>query len=155
MRLESSDPVYVYVINVDDTDKIYRLFPLPQNAPDNPLPGSPQRLPGEDVDWLVTDEGGREHFVIWASRTKDPAVDAIMRAIPAASNERKPRRVALPSSEVEVLRSVGGLKPRTPRNTASASNVSFFYDGARELTDETEKTSGAWIRRLTVRGSAR
>ena len=78
-----------------------------------------------------------------------------MRSIPAASNERKPRRVALPSREVEVLRSVGGLKPRTPRNTASAATVSFFYDGARELTDETEKASGAWIRRLTVRGSAR
>ncbi len=40
MQLESSDPVYAYVINVDDADKIYRLFPLPQHQPDNPLPGS-------------------------------------------------------------------------------------------------------------------
>ena len=103
----------------------------------------------------MTDEGGREHFVIWVSKTKDVAVDAIMRAIPAASGDNKPRRVALQSSEVEVLRSVGGLKPRVPRTAASAATLSFFYDGAGELTDQAERTSGVWIRRLTVPGPAR
>jgi len=78
-----------------------------------------------------------------------------MRAIPAASGNNKPRRVALQSSEVETLRSVGGLKPRVPQPAASAASVSFFYDGARELTSEAEKTSGVWIRRLTVPGPAR
>ena len=42
-----------------------------------------------------------------------------------------------------------------PRTAASAASMSFFYDGASELTDKMERTSGAWIRRLTVRGSAR
>ena len=155
MQLESSEPVHAYVINVDDADKIYRLFPLPQHQPDNPLRAATNRLPGSDVNWVVTDEGGREHFVIWVSRTKDQAVDAIMRAIPAASGNNKPRRVALQSSEVETLRSVGGLKPRVPQPAASAGSLSFFYDGARELTSEAEKTSGVWIRRLTVPGPAR
>ncbi len=155
MQLESSEPVYAYVINVDDADKIYRLFPLPQHQPDNPLPVATNRLPSSEDNWLVTDEGGREHFVIWVSKTKDVAVDAIMRAIPAASGDNKPRRVALQSSEVEVLRSVGGLKPRVPRTAASAATLSFFYDGAGELTDQAERTSGVWIRRLTVPGPAR
>jgi len=155
MQLESSEPVFAYVINVDDADKIYRLFPLPQHQPDNPLPAAANRLPSNEDNWVVTDEGGREHFVIWVSRTKDVAVDAIMRAIPAASGNNKPRRVALQSSEVETLRSVGGLKPRVPQPAASAGSLSFFYDGARELTSEAEKTSGVWIRRLTVPGPAR
>lgn len=155
MQLESSTPVYAYVINVDDADKIYRLFPLPRHQPDNPLVAQANRLPSSDDNWVVTDEGGREHFVIWVSRTKDVAVDAIMRTIPAASGENKPRRVALQSGDVEVLRSVGGLKPRVPQPAASAASLSFFYDGARELTGETEKTSGVWIRRLTVPGPTR
>ena len=73
------------------------------------------RLPSNEDNWLVTDEGGREHFVIWVSRTKDVAVDAIMRAIPAASDENKPRRVALQSSEVEVA-AIG----RRPEATSAA-----------------------------------
>jgi hypothetical protein len=155
MQLESSEPVYAYVINVDDADRIYRLFPLPRHQPDNPLPLATNRLPSSDDNWLVTEEGGREHFVIWVSRTKDVAVDAIMRTIPAASGENKPRRVALQSDQVDVLRSVGGLKPRVPRPAASAATLSFFYDGAGELTDKVEKTSGVWVRRLTVPGPAR
>ena len=155
MQLESSAPVYAYVINVDDADKIYRLFPLPQHQPDNPLPAVTNRLPSSEDNWLVTDEGGREHFVIWVSRSKDVAVDAIMRTIPAASGENKPNRVALQPRDAEVLRSVGGLKPRVPRPAASAATLSFFYDGASELTDNVERTSGVWIRRLTVPGPAR
>jgi hypothetical protein len=113
------------------------------------------RLPSSEDNWLVTDEGGREHFVIWVSRAKDVAVDAIMRTIPAASGENKPNRVALQPRDAEVLRSVGGLKPRVPRPAASAATMSFFYDGASELTDKVERTSGVWIRRLTVPGPAR
>ena len=155
MQLESSAPVYANVINVDDADKIYRLFPLPQHQPDNPLPAVTNRLPSSEDNWLVTDEGGREHFVIWVSKAKDVAVDAIMRTIPAASGENRPNRVALQPRDAEVLRSVGGLKPRAPRPAASAATMSFFYDGASELTDKVERTSGVWIRRLTVPGPTR
>ena len=37
MQIESSIAVYAYVINADDAGRSYRLFPLPDLQPDNPL----------------------------------------------------------------------------------------------------------------------
>ena len=54
MRIEASKEVYVYVLNADDAGKTFRLFPLADHQPDNPLaPSKEHRLPGDvGVDWV-------------------------------------------------------------------------------------------------------
>ena len=153
MRIEASTKVYVYLLNADDAGESYRLFPLPDHTPTNPLsPAKVQRLPSDTDNWSVTSEGGREHFLIMVSPTLDEAVDAIVRAIPPAG--RAVSRVRIPTDAVGVLRGVGGLVSRT--NTVQATEPSLlWYEGAAELTGRQETTSGVWMRRLTVPGSAR
>jgi hypothetical protein len=155
MIVESSRPVYVYVLNADDAGKSYRLFPLPEHRLDNPLGESQKhRLPGPNDNWTVTSEAGQEHFVVIVSPTKDEAIDAIVRGVPGVSGDRKVERVALPTRSIGVLRSVGGLSSRTPGERAPDQSL-LWFNGAGELTGQVEQTSGTWIRRLTVPGRAR
>ena len=82
MRIEASTEVHVYVLNADDTGKAFRLYPL-QNGLTNPLsPSTPHRLPDATQNWVVTSEGGREHFMVMVSPTRDEAADAVFRGIP-------------------------------------------------------------------------
>ncbi len=81
MRIEASSEVHVYVLNADDTGKAFRLYPLPENGLTNPLsPSTPHRLPDATQNWVVTSEGGREHFMVMVSPTRDEAADAVFRA---------------------------------------------------------------------------
>lgn len=155
MRIETSTEAYVYLINADDAGKSFRLFPLPDHKPDNPLgPSKMHRLPGDDVNWQVTNEGGREHFVIVVTPIRSEAFEAVVRTIPPATAGRAVTRAAIEPSSIGVLRSVGGLVSTRP--TARATEPSLlWYDTAGELTGQQETASGAWMRRLTVRGSGR
>ena len=156
MEIESSIAVYAYVINADDAGKSYRLFPLPDVQPDNPLAASKvHRLPAEDTNWVVTREGGREHFVIVVTPVQSEAFEAVVRTItPATANAGHVTRSVIPPSDIGVLRSVGGLaKIKTPA-TASAPAL-IWYDTAGDLTGQRETASGAWMRRLTVPGVSR
>jgi serine/threonine-protein kinase len=156
MRIEASTDVYVYVLNADDAAKSYRLFPLPNRQPDNPLRASKvHRLPAEDTNWAVTAEGGREHFVIVVTPVRSEAFEAVVRTIPPArAGGGSVTRAAIPSDRIGVLRSVGGLvKAKT---IAKASEPSLnWYDTAGELTGLRETTSGPWMRKLTVPGAGR
>ncbi|MGH8189554.1 MAG: protein kinase domain-containing protein, partial [Steroidobacteraceae bacterium] len=69
LTLEASRPVFVYVVNQDETGQKYLLFPLPGYEPQNPIPvGTMNRLPGfrngAAHHWEVTSAGGREHFLV-------------------------------------------------------------------------------------------
>ncbi len=156
MEIEASIDVYVYVLNADDAGKSYRLFPLPDSQPDNPLAASKvHRLPGSDTNWLVTQEGGREHFVIVVAPVRSEAFEAVIRTItPAKAGGGRVTRSAIPATEIGVLRSVGGLvKAKTTAKTSEPSLI--WYDTAGELTGQRETASGAWMRRLTVPGASR
>ncbi len=152
MRIEASSEVHVYVLNADDTGKAFRLYPLPENGLTNPLsPSTPHRLPDATRNWVVTSEGGREHFMVMVSPTRDEAADAVFRAIaPVTSNA--PRQ-PISRSSIGRLRSVGGLST-TPETIATKPSFVWF-DDARELTGQQETTSGAWVRQLIVTGSTR
>ena len=156
MQIESSVEVYAYVLNADDAGKSYRLFPLPDSQPDNPLSGSKvHRLPSEDMNWVVTREGGREHFVVVVTPVRNEAFEAVIRTIaPAKASGGPVTRSAIPAAEIGVLRSVGGLVKTKTVATASAPSL-IWYDTAGELTGQRETASGAWMRRLTVPGAAR
>ena len=152
MRIEASTEVYVYVLNADDAGKAFRLYPLPEHGLTNPLsPSTPHRLPDAAQNWVVTSEGGREHFMVMVSPTRDEAADAVFRAIPPVTS--KAPRQPVSRSSIGVLRSVGGLST-TPETVATKPSWVWF-DDARELTGQPETASGGWVRRLIVPGSTR
>jgi eukaryotic-like serine/threonine-protein kinase len=154
LRIEASREIYVYVLNVDDTGKSFRLFPLPDHRPDNPLmPSKEHRLPGDvGVDWSVDSAGGREHFVIMVNPVRVDAVEALVRSIPAAAEGRA--AAAITTDGVGVLRSVGGLaRDKTVASTGSPALL--WFEEASDLTGQQETANGAWMRRLTVPGASR
>jgi hypothetical protein len=154
MRIQASKEVYVYLLNADDAGKSFRLFPLADHQPDNPLaPSKEHRLPGDvGVDWAVDSEGGREHFVIMVTPVRVDAVEAFVRSIPGAAEGRVAATIT--TRDIGTLRSVGGLvKDKT---IAKASDPSLlWFEEASELTEQPETASGAWTRRLTVPGARR
>ncbi len=152
MRIEASKEIYVYVLNTDDTGKSYRLFPLPDHRPDNPLaPSKEHRLPGDvGVNWAVDSEGGREHFVIMVNTARVDAIEALVRSIPAAAEGRTAATIT--TRDIGVLRSVGGLARERTMVKASEPTLLWFEE-ASDLTSQQETASGAWMRRLTVRGT--
>jgi hypothetical protein len=155
LRVEASKEVYVYVLNTDDAGKTFRLFPLADHQPDNPLaPAKEHRLPGDvGVDWSVSSAGGREHFVIMVNPVRVDAVEAFVRSIPGAAEGRTPATIT--TRDIGVLRSVGGLvKDNKTIATASAPALLWFEE-ASELTGQRETASGPWMRRLTVPGTSR
>ena len=62
----------------------------------------------------MTSEGGREHFMVMVSPTRDEAADAVFRAIPPVTS--KAPRQPISRSEIGLLRSVGGLVSTTPES---------------------------------------
>ena len=144
------------MINADDAGRSYRLFPLPDVQPDNPLAAAKiHRLPGEDTNWVVTSEGGREHFVVVVTPVRNEAFEAVVRTItPARVGAGPVTRSVIPTAEIGVLRSVGGLAKIKTTATASAPSL-IWYDTAGDLTGQRETASGAWMRRLTVPGVSR
>lgn len=154
LRVEASREVYVYVLNTDDAGKTFRLFPLADHRPDNPLaPAKEHRLPGDvGVDWAVTSAGGREHFLIMVNPVRVDAVEALVRSIPGAAEGRS--GATIPTRDIGVLRSVGGLvKDKTAATASEPSRL--WFEEAGELTGQRETASGAWMRRLTVPGASR
>ncbi len=149
LRVEASKEVYVYVLNTDDAGKTFRLFPLADHQPDNPLaPSKEHRLPGEvGTNWSVSSAGGREHFVIMVNPVRVDAVEAFVRSIlvprKAAQGQRSPTR------DIGELRAVGGLTKDKTIATAGAPALLWFEE-ASEPTGQRETVSGPWMRRLTV-----
>ena len=142
------------MLNTDDAGKTFRLFPLADHQPDNPLAQAKEhRLPGDvGVDWEVSSAGGREHFVIMVNPIRVDAVEALVRSIPEAAEGRT--GVTIPARDIGVLRSVGGLVKDKTIATASAPALLWFEE-ASELTGQLETASGPWMRRLTVPGTSR
>jgi eukaryotic-like serine/threonine-protein kinase len=152
LRLRSSVPIYVYVINEDDTGEAYLLFPLPGQAIRNPLPaGDFIRLPGtqngERISWQVTTSGRREHFIIAASPEPSSMLESLVDHIPVSAVGRPVRSHRLPGPAASLLRSVGGLVA-TPASADRRLRDDPTF--ATPLTDGEETVQGVWIRRLTL-----
>ena len=153
MRIEASTEVHVYVLNADDTGKAFRLYPLPENGLTNPLsPSTPHRLPDATQNWVVTSEGGREHFMVMVSPTRDEAADAVFRAIPPVTSKRAE---AANLEELDRPSAVGRRTEARRRRPMATKPSCVWFDDARELTGQQETASGAWVRQLIVPGSTR
>ena len=159
LRIEASTSVYVYVVNADEQGESYLLFPLRGREPANPLAASRvHRLPGQEggreVHWLITSDGGREHFLVFASPTVMTAVESILQTLPGPEPGRPVAPKRLPEAAIGRLRSVGGLVaadvPRKPGGPAA-----IWFETADALTADVETVHGPWLRQFTLQHQAR
>ena len=147
MKLRVSVPAYVYIVNEDDQGEAYLLFPLPGQSVGNPLPaGTINRIPGTggraDFDWQVTSVGGREHFLIFASPERMPALEEVFAALPRPELGRTLQSPRLPDEAIRRLRGVGGLTAKPPQGTSPKLAPSLL-DAARRNRGNGTRTVGA------------
>lgn len=154
MKLNVSAPTYVYVINEDDFDESYALFPLPGQAVANPVTAeTPIRIPGtpdQEFAWQVTSVGGHEHFLIFASPDRLAALEEVFAALPRPELGKRVTAVRIPKGALSKLRGVGGLTAAPAVKSASLSKLF-----TSPLGDGAETAHGMWVRQLTVENPVR
>jgi serine/threonine-protein kinase len=155
VKLRVSVPAYVYIVNEDDQDESYLLFPLPGQSVTNPVPpGIINRIPGAsdggDYNWQVTSAGGREHFLIFASPERLPAFEKIFAGLPRPQIGRSVHQARLGADALSRLRGVGGLTAARP--SANTSPLAQLFPTPLGETEETAR--GLWVRQLTVENPA-
>ena len=151
LQVQSSIPMYFYVVNEDERGDSFLLFPLPGQALQNPLPpGQRHRLPsaanGELISWQVTSTGRREHFLLVASPERSTTFDELFATLPKPVFGRAPENARLSVEAIGLLRSVGGL-------TVSPAKVDrqlrLLPEFSTPLAEGEEPGQGVWIRHAT------
>jgi serine/threonine-protein kinase len=156
LTVESSRPVYVYVINQDERGQSYLLFPLSGYNVTNPLAGGfLNRLPGargtEEIFWMVDSVGEREHFFVFASPDKLDQFEQRLAALPRPALDKPVTSVLLPKEAIGMLRSVGAL---AKSEAAPAASNSDEFDFATPLKESPETTRGFWAREIVFTNPA-
>jgi eukaryotic-like serine/threonine-protein kinase len=151
LQVQTSIPMYLYVVNEDERGESYLLFPLPGHALQNPLPpGQRHRLPnmqdGELMSWRVTSAGRREHFLIVASPERSTSFDELFATLPQPTRGHPPQNAKLSTEAIGVLRSVGGLVPSPAKVDRQLRLMPEF---STALSEGEESASGVWIRHAT------
>ena len=151
LQIETSVPAHVYVVNEDDRGESYLLFPLPGQQPSNPLPaGVTHRLPGvqsgQEMYWQVTSAGGREHFLMFVSPEKLPALEQMFAALPQPKANQPVLSARLSNEAVGVLRGIGGLAA-APSVAGQAPRLTGQFP--TPLSSGAETARGLWVRQIT------
>jgi eukaryotic-like serine/threonine-protein kinase len=151
MKLQVSTPTYVYIVNEDDQGESLLLFPLPGQAVANPIAAETMvRVPGtrnEEISWQVSNIGGREHFLIFASPERVTAFEDLFATLPRpVFGKPVSRAERIPTGTISKLRSVGGLTT-APAVKTSANLANVFKT---PLGDGPETANGLWVRQLTL-----
>jgi hypothetical protein len=151
LQIETSVPAHVYVVNEDERGESYLLFPLPGQAEANPLPaGARHRLPGprngREMYWQVTSAGGREHFLMFVSPERLPALEQMFATLPFPRTDQPVLSTRLSSEAVGVLRGIGGLAVAPPAVGQPSRLTTQF---STPLGDGTETARGLWVRQVT------
>lgn len=141
LEVETSVPAYLYVVNEDDQDREYRLYPLTAGSTAPLRAGMRHRVPAGD-NWVVDTVGGRERFVIFVSPDSVPEVDQMLAALPSPQ-EGVP---ALAARGATKLRGVGGLAPAP--NGRVPLRLSARYP--TPLAGAPEDARGLWVRQFAV-----
>jgi hypothetical protein len=154
LEIEGSTRMHVYVMSEDANGQTFRLFPLPGLDLANPLsPGTPYRLPGAVSNtskyWEVTSAGGRETFLVIASREALEDVERELARLRLAGSENAAepnQRAAAP------LRGVGGLAEQAPSlEEAEAGRLSGIV---KNLAGQAANRSGVWIWEIELTNAA-
>lgn len=147
LTLESSAPVHVAVVNEDEKNESFLLFPLRTAAGAEPQPAHTKlRLP-DGSNWTVTSVGLEEHFVLFADRERMTDLEAALDQLPRPSaSEVEP--VPLPPGIAEQLRGVGGLVKRPDAGPTGAPRG--FHTIFTTPLAGPETTDARFVRQLTV-----
>lgn len=150
LELRASVPLHVYVLDEDERGQCFLLFPLPGQEVANPLSPGRHRLPGrrrgQELSWMVTSTGGREHVLLVASPAKVAELEQEIRRIPPASVDRQALAAPLAAQAAYRLRGIGGLTP----TESSAAAPGRLFGRARRVSKVAERTRGVYIRRIVL-----
>jgi hypothetical protein len=154
--VDSSKPVFAYVVNRDDAGQSFLLFPLPGLDPLNLLSARhkvqlPGTQSGQQLYWHVTSIGGQEHFFLYVSPRRLVEFEQLLTALPRAEVGRSVSNLPLPASAIGVLRGVGGLSSDVSSPTGSTADE---LAGLPPLRDENESAEGVWARRISFQNPA-
>jgi hypothetical protein len=156
-HVNASRSVHLYIVNRDDTGQSFLLFPLPGFSPGNPIPISQMtRFPGTSDGlqhyWNVTSAGGREHFFLYVSPQRLVEFEQLLAALPRAEVGRTVTSIPLSTSDIGILRSIGGLSAAASSTTPAAGTE---LADLQPLSDQTESATGVWARRMTLQNPAK
>jgi hypothetical protein len=152
LEFHGSRPMWVYVLNQDETGEMYLLFPQPLFDLANPIsPESTAILPGPigglENAWTVTSRGGRENFLIVASPRRVGEIESELDRLPAAKPGRAIRYASIRPATVERLRGVGGVDP-LPAGSSRGQEGPF--ERFEALAGRETVSDGIWVRRITL-----
>jgi serine/threonine-protein kinase len=154
-HVQVSAPTYVYLVNEDEQGESYLLFPLPGQSLSNPLsPGQSHRLPGKDqeqqpLSWKVTSRGGREHFLLVASRERSPEFEKVISTLPPPVLNRPRLSEPLSPDALSTLRSVGGLAVSSVAPAGTSLQLHQQPEYSTLLVPGEQTVSGTWVRQAT------
>ena len=155
LELESTEPVYAYVLNEDDQGHLYALFPVAGVDLANPLAGGRHRLPGsktgKNLDWQVTSVGGRERFLIVASRRPLAELEHQIAAVVPAKAGEPVRYPELDPAALGSLRGLGGLVASEQPLPPGGGRLAALARGTRRATS----SDAIWIRFLELENGQR
>jgi hypothetical protein len=142
--------MHVYVLNEDDQGNAFVLFPVPRLDVANPLPGGalhrlPGRVAGESIDWVVTSAGGRERFLVVASREPLRPLERQLAGVRASSPDHPIEYPQLSDETLSDLRGIGGTRP-----TAEAPAGTLLGEIAAALAAVPGQSGGVWVQRVEL-----
>lgn len=101
VHFQSNCACYVYVIGIDATGKVARIFPDAEDGRTNPVvPGENYLLPGGSQWWALDDYRGIEQIYFVAAREPRPQIEQALRALAETGSgdvSRNYRAVAEPA----------------------------------------------------------
>jgi serine/threonine protein kinase len=154
MKLNVSAPTYLYVVNEDDRGDSFLLFPLPGQAVENPIRSdTPVRIPGtgdDEINWVLTSVGEREHFIVFASPERMQAFEEVFAKLPRPEIGKPILSAPIPKGTLSKLRAVGGLTAPPPQ-----TSLSFSTMFTAPLIERAETAHGMWVRQLTLLNPSR
>jgi serine/threonine protein kinase len=138
LEIEAPEAVHVWVVNEDLDGNVFLLFPVAGLDRGNPLSADrghrlPGRINGAPQDWQVTSAGGREHFLVIASRNPDPELERELAGMAAASVRTN-----------GVSRGVGGLAP------ASLAADGYLDELTERMAAARRRDGSVWLMRLEL-----
>jgi hypothetical protein len=150
LEFQTDRPMHVYVLNEDDQGNAFVLFPVPRLDVANPLPGGalhrlPGRVAGESIDWVVTSAGGRERFLVVASREPLRPLERQLAGVRTSSPDHPIEYPQLSDETLSDLRGIGGTRP-----TAEAPAGTLLGEIAAALAAVPGQSGGVWVQRVEL-----
>jgi eukaryotic-like serine/threonine-protein kinase len=114
LKLQSSLPAYVYILNEDANGDLHVLFPLAGLVLSNPLAAEntvhlPGRQGDRELSWEISNSGQREEFLVVLASIRLPNLERRLNQIAALPSDAIERSVSRLRSDLPVATTVRGV----------------------------------------------